>query len=279
MHTTVAIQGHAASFHEIAAQKFFESVTSRPCDTFQDVFDSIVADKTTHGVVAIENSLYGSINEVYDLLLRHSVRIVGEVYLRIEQCLIGIPGVVVTDIKEVYSHPVALAQCETYLDSTLPTAERLEHHDTAASVADVKRWNDPTKAAIASGAAAALHGMEVLARGIETNSQNYTRFVVLSKNPVVTQPNKTSLILRTNHKPGALHAALGVFARRDMNLSKLQSRPIVGHAWQYMFYIDITCSAEDTQLSDAIAELETQQCTVTILGSYQAGDNQVVVAS
>ncbi|HET8883857.1 MAG TPA: prephenate dehydratase [Candidatus Saccharimonadales bacterium] len=273
MSTTVAIQGDNASFHDIAAAKFFGKETERVfCDTFSDTFSALATDKADVALCAIENSLYGSINDVYDLLFTYNFQIVGEVYLRIEQCLVGMPGTKLDAIAEVYSHPVALAQCERYLDMTLPGAKRMEHHDTAASVQLISTLKKPSVAAIAGRQAAELYGMEILASSIETDSQNYTRFVVLSKQPTVDQSlNKTSLVIRTNHTPGALYAALGCFAKRDINLTKLQSRPVMGSAWNYIFYIDVAIGNDAPLFTQAIDQLNAQGCDVTVLGSYISG--------
>ena len=272
MPKTIAIQGQAASFHDIAAHHFFgTNITVEPCDTFAGTFEAL---KTcNYAIVAIENSLFGSINKVYDLLLSDQCWIIGEVYLRIEQCLIGIPGAKLEAISEVHSQLEALAQCEEFLDSKLPNARRIERHDTAASVESIKQQADSTKAAIASRAAAELHGMEILAAEIETNKQNYTRFVVLQKQPLqLAEANKTSLVLRTDAdtKSGALHHALGVFAKRGINITMLHSRPIIGKAWHYMFYIDLDTPYDDT-FKEVERELINQGCTVSVLGSYRSG--------
>ncbi len=279
----VAIQGQQASFHDIAAKQFFPGdIKTINCDLpFRLVFDALNRQEADYAVVAIENSLYGSINEVYDLLLESKAQIIGEVYLQISQCLIGFPGTKISDIKEVHSHPVALSQCETYLDTTLAHSERFEHHDTAGSVADIKQWGDPSRAAIASRAAAQLHGMAVLDENIETNKQNYTRFVVLQTNALaVSAADKTSLVLTTpaDTKPGALHRALGAFADRSLNLLMLQSRPIIGKAWHYMFYLDIAAGQDDEQFIAAISELQSQGCQVQLLGSYKNAQNTPIKA-
>jgi len=275
MSKVIAIQGETASFHAIAAEQYFDDdITFVSCQTFAETFAALRDDKVDFVLSAIENSLFGSINEVYDLLLKDQFWICGEIYLRIEQCLIGLPDANLKGIKEVHSHPVALAQCEAYLDKNLPDAERFEHHDTAGSVADVKKWADSSKAAIASAAAAEHYGMKVLAHEIETNKQNYTRFVVLSKDKTKdAKANKTSLILSTDHTPGALYNALGAFAKRELNLSKLQSRPIIGKAWHYIFYADVAASAQSKQFQAALDELTAQKCEVTVLGSYVSGEH------
>lgn len=273
MSLTIAIQGDRASFHDIAGAQFFGPKTKRVfCDTFADTFAALGSDKADYALCAIENSLYGSINDVYDLLFAYNFQIVGEVYLQVEQCLIGLPGTQLADITEVYSHPVALAQCERYLDMNLAQAKRMEYHDTAASVQLVSNLQKPTLAAIAGRQAAELYDMEILASSIETDSQNYTRFVALGKQPATgMSTDKTSLVITTDHTPGALYTALGSFAKRQINLTKLQSRPLPGSTWNYIFYIDVATGSDAPPFQQAIDELNTQGCDVTVLGSYQSG--------
>lgn len=270
----ISIQGDAASFHDIAAGQFFGEGHSRVfCGTFEETLAALQEGKADFALCAIENSLYGSINEVYDLLLEHKLQIVGEVYLRIEQCLIGLPGTTLRDITHVYSHPIALAQCEEYLEHTLINAERVEHHDTAASVEYIMQLGDKANAAIASKQSAELHGAEVIAESIETNKENYTRFVVIGQPNTLPEQelNKTSLVFSTDHKPGALYDALGCFAKRSINLSKIQSRPIVGKAWHYVFYVDVDAGMQHPDYQACIDELKQQGCEVTMLGSYASG--------
>jgi len=273
MQTRVAIQGQQASFHDIAARRFLgESIKVINCDTFEAAFAALQTGKVDKVVVALENSLFGSINQTYDLLLKYKFWIAGELYLHIKQCLIGMPSAQISDITEVHSQLPALAQCETYLDKNLPKAKRIEQHDTAASVQAVKEWGDLHKAAIASAEAAEYYGMKILAQEIETYTHNYTRFVLLEKSRSVAKAaDKTSLVLTTDHKSGALYKALGVFADSQMNLTKLQSRPIMGKAWHYMFYLDVTSAAESVGFKSVLSSLKKQGCEVTILGSYQAG--------
>ncbi len=276
----IAIQGQAGSFHDIAAHTYFkEKVKLVPCQTFASLFYELGTHLADVGIAAIENSLYGSINEVYDLLLKHKYWISGEVYLRIEQCLIGFPETRLDRIQEVWSQREALGQCEKYLDKVLPQAGRVEYYDTAASVAEVRRLGDPSKAAIASYAAAALNGMTVLAREVETHKQNYTRFVVLEKKPSKNEnANKTSMILGIADQtlgigdtPGALYNALGAFAKQNINLTKLQSRPLAGKAWHYIFYVDVDCGIDEPKMKEALKDLKKQKCEVTLLGSYISG--------
>lgn len=272
-HLTVAIQGQAASFHDVAARQYFgDDIDTIFCDLpFRLVFDALEEGRADYAVCAIENSLHGTINDVYDLLLARHSSICGEVVLHIEQCLIGLPGATLADITEVYSHPVALSQCQEFLDTSLPHAARFEHPDTAGSVGDVAASGDKHKAAIASAAAAKLHGMQILRRAIETNHHNFTRFVVLTRERTnQIDANKTSIVIEAPNQVGSLHKALGAFAAHDLNLSLLTSRPIVGKPQSYMFYLDFAGGLQETRTREAISELENMGCTVTILGSYEA---------
>lgn len=266
----VAIQGAAGSFHHLAAQKWFgPDVELVTCETFGDVFTTLEKGRSDYAIVAIENSLYGSISEVYDLLLAHRSPIIGELPEHIHQQLIGYAGTDLASITRVYSHPVALKQCQEFLDTHAAHAERIEHHDTAESVSFIKSLGDPTAAAIASHAAAALHGMSILRENIEDERTNFTRFLVLqSEATAIQDADKASLVLRTSHAPGALHAALGVFASLGINLTKLQSRPIRGKVWKYQFFVDI--EADASQLARSLEQLTAQGCEVDVLGHYKA---------
>ncbi len=274
MIVNISIQGQANSFHDIAANKFFNNPTIISCETFRETINQLCSKKSEYAVVAIENSLYGTINEVYDLILNNDVFIIGEIYLRIEQNLIGIKNVKLDEIKEVHSHPVALAQCEDFLDKVLPKVLRFEHHDTAGSVLDIKKWDDKTKAAIASFEAAEQSDMTVLARSIETNKQNYTRFVVLSrKQNLQVKTNKTSLVVQTlkDNSSGSLLSILSQFANNNINMTALHSRPIIGKAWHYMFYMDIEIDSTSKEYTEIINNLENMGCNLTILGNYNSG--------
>lgn len=268
----IAIQGQTASFHDQAAHQLFSGTFEIiPCDTFAEVFAALEHKKADMAVCAIENSLYGAINEVYDLLHQQNAWICGEKYLPITQNLLGMPGTKLTDIKEVYSHPVALAQCSEFLDG-LSNIDRHEHEDTAGAAADVAAWQEPHKAAIASEYAAASYGLRVLAPAVENDRQNYTRFVALSPHKPDTPQSatKTSLILDTRHAPGALAQVLGTFAKHQINLTMLTSRPIIGDPGHYRFYIDLDAGAGASSFKQAEKELNTAGCNLTILGTYMA---------
>lgn len=270
----VSIQGQANSFHDIATKQFFDSPQIITCETFRETIDCLVEQRSDYAVVAIENSLYGTINEVYDLILKNHVEIVGEIYLRIVQNLIGTSDSTIADIKEIHSHPVALAQCEEFLDKNLPEAIRYEHHDTAGSVVDIKKINKKSIAAIASAESATENNMKILAKSIETNKQNYTRFVILgNKNNAAEDYDKTSLVVQTSKdtKAGSLLNILRIFADNNINMTALHSRPVVGKAWHYMFYIDIEIDNKSNTYKKVFKELDEIDCKYTILGNYKSG--------
>jgi prephenate dehydratase len=266
----VTIQGENGSFHHEAAKKWFGSdVELVPAETFIDVFGILNRHGADTAVVAVENSLYGSIDPVLDLIEKHHYPIVGEVFLRIEQQLISLPGTLLKNVERVYSHPVALAQCVTYLDKYMPHAERVEYHDTASSVGLIKELGSTTAVAIAGRGAAALHGLPILVENIEDNKENFTRFLVLDpRGNHEKQTNKVSFLLTTPHHPGALAKVLSIFATSEANLTKLESRPIIGTPWKYRFYIDIETSAE--QFEQARQIIEKDGASITVLGLYKA---------
>ena len=268
----IAIQGQPASYHDQAARKFFgDDIKLVSCHNFRETFSTLQSDQADSMVIALENSLYGTINEVYDLLLKSKFWIVGEVYLRVKFCLVALPGANIKDIKEVHSHAVALGECEEFLDTTLSHVVRFEEDDTAGSAALVAKRGDIHVAAIASEEAAKLHGLVILAENVETHQENYTRFAVLAPKKVTTEnANKTSLVLTTkaDTKPGALFHALQVFADRSINITMLQSRPILGKAWHYLFYFDVEVGNENPIFNEIVHELNDAGWHTTILGSY-----------
>lgn len=267
---SVAIQGESASFHHQAAQQWFgPDIGIVPCESFDDVFGALNRREATHAVIAVENSLYGSINEVLDLIEAHGYPIIGELSLHIQQQLVTLPGASLSRITRVYSHPVALAQCRQFLDANLPHAERIEYHDTAASVERITNEKDPTRAAISGRMSASLYGLPILAENIEDNHANFTRFLVLSlNNEPVKDISKASLVITTDHTPGALARVLNALSSQGVNLSKLQSRPIIGKPWSYRFYLDI--EAEETTIEDSIELLKNTAAETTVLGCYKA---------
>ncbi len=265
----VAIQGEIGSFHELAAKHWYgDDITIVPSTTFAGLFHALKNKQAEAAVCAIENSIYGSINEAYDLLQQYKFPIVGEIHEQIHQNLIVNPGADLQDVTYVYSHTAALDQCTDFLDKYLPRAERIQYYDTAAAVDYIKETGDPHYAAIASAYAAKYRKMKIAQKNIENVNTNYTRFLVFQPGASPRQtPNKASLVLRTNHQPGALYQALSVFANEKLNLTKLHSRPIIGEIFKYQFYIDVDVAGKP--LRKAITELKKQGCEVIILGEYR----------
>ena len=265
----VAIQGLEGSFHEQVARKWYgDSVDILPCTTFREVFAAYASGDADAIVTAVENTLYGSINEVYQHIEACEAPIVGEVKLTIEQMLITRPGAKLSDITEVYSHPVALAQCQHWLKKNLPQAENIEFFDTAGAVEFIKEDGTPHQAAIAGERAAALYGLPILARSIQDSQDNITRFLVLEPTETVADASRASLLITTSHKPGALVEVLQVFANANVNLAKLQSQPIIGQPFNYKFFIVVDCAGEP--LYKLVEEIEKSDHQVTLLGEYKA---------
>lgn len=263
----IAIQGGPASFHHVVAKQWFGTdVDILDCQTFPTVFSALEEGAAEAGVVAIENTLHGSINEVYDLLERHTYPIVGEVHLPIHQQLIT--SGTLADVTHVYSHPVALAQCRDWLATHLSDAELIEYHDTADAVKLVSEDAAPHQAAIASSDAAELYNMPILAANIEDNPANFTRFLIIQ--PGGTMPedaDRTSLVLTTAHQPGSLAKILTILADVGVNLSKLQSRPIVGEPWKYKFYLVLDTAGRE--LHTTLETLRPHTESITVLGEYR----------
>jgi prephenate dehydratase len=269
----VAIQGREGSFHQQAAEELLgDDVTLVPCHTFAEVFEAVTGSAADLGIAAVENSLHGSINHVYRLLLTEDVRVTGEVFLQIEQQLITAVERPLSSISRVLSQEPALAQCEQWLATHLPDAVLEVTHDTADSVRTVMARSDEPLAAVASSRAAALYGGHVLAGPINDDPHNYTRFFLLSRDSSpVAGANRTSLVLVTNHEPGSLWNALGVFESTGINLSKLDSHPIAGDRRHYRFYVDLEAGVEEARTQQALEQLRGQGCAVDVLGSYVAG--------
>jgi prephenate dehydratase len=241
----VAIQGGLGAYHGIAAEIFFkdEEVEIIPCITFRDIFSAIKKDSNVVGIMAIENTIAGSLLPNYELLKEHKLPIAGEFKLRISHCLAALPGQTIHDIKEVQSHPIALMQCGDFL-GTLPGVKVVEHEDTALAARDIQQHNLIGNAAICSERAAEIYGLNILARGIETNKRNFTRFLIFG-NPWVVEEiqkddaiNKASVVFTLPHSEGSLSKVLSVFSFYGINLTKIQSLPIIGREWEYQFYVD-----------------------------------------
>jgi chorismate mutase/prephenate dehydratase len=265
---TVAFQGERGAYSENAVFQFFGAKTEvKPCQDFKDVFDSVCTGETKFGVVPVENSLEGSINQNYDLFLKYDLKVCGEVIVKIEHCLITNPGTALADIKVVYSHPQALAQCRSFLEDF--GRELIPAYDTAGSVKMIKEKGLRNAAAIANERAANLYDMQILAKDIADNPENYTRFFILStEDSPATGKDKTSIIFSAKHEPGSLYHAIGEFAKRNINLTKIESRPTKKTAWEYNFYLDFEGHRTEPQCAEALKALEKYAIFVKVLGSY-----------
>ena len=265
----VAFQGEPGAYSEAAALEHFGAETATlPCETFDAVFAAVESGASQVGLLPIENSVAGSIHRNYDLLLQHSLPIVGEHYLRVQHCLVAHPGVALSDIRQVISHPQGLAQCERYLRS-LPDVKTEASYDTAGSVKIIREQGNRSVAAIASRRAAEAYEMAILAEGIEDDPANCTRFLAIAPQPVTPGSDaKTSIVFTLNNIPGALFKALSVFALRDLDLTKIESRPLVGRPWDYFFYIDFAGSTDDPTVTRALSHLGEYALTLRVLGSY-----------
>jgi 3-deoxy-7-phosphoheptulonate synthase len=254
--------------HKAAIQFFGTEVEIDSVPSFRQVFHDIKNGNSDFGVIPLENSLTGSIHDNYDLLLEYDVRIVGEITLRIVHALIGHPETKLEDIKRVISHPQALEQCRDFLQSHR-TWELVAARDTASAVRRIKEAGNRDEVAIAAREAAELYGLSVLKEGIETNPRNYTRFVVIAGSPVHNGPRKkSSLVYTISNKPGALFDSLQIFAENGINLVKLESRPIHGKPWEYMFYVDLEADVESNELSKVMEELTEKTEFLRVLGTY-----------
>lgn len=272
----ITIQGVPGAFHEIAARQFFGvDIDVVPALSFPELFektaDPALADAA---VLAIENSIAGSILGNYKLLLGSDLCIIGEVYLRIQQNLMALPGVVLTDLREVHSHPMALAQCAEFFKAWL-RIRLVESEDTAESAAHIARHRAKHIGAIASTLAAERYGLNILAPGIETVPENYTRFLAVCRNSAavtVPQANKVSACFTTSHQPGSLARVLTLLADNNANLTKIQSMPILGKPWEYRFFADFIAAKPD-QSADIIERLTAVTADLKILGIYPEGKN------
>jgi len=265
----VAFQGELGAFSQQAAHRIFgPHLQPLPCLAFEDVFRRLVRGKADFAVIPIENSLAGSIHQNFDLLAKHSLESIGETYVRIEHHLIANPRARMADIRQVYSHPVALAQCRTFLGS-LRAAEEVSFYDTAGSVKFIRDKHLSNAAAVASADAARMYGMKILKRNIEDDRENYTRFLALARRGRVPHGGaKTSLVFSLRNEPGALFKALSVFALRDINLTKIESRPIRGRRWEYLFYVDLQSDIRSRQCVNALRHLQEMTAYFKVLGSY-----------
>lgn len=266
----VAFQGERGAFSEIAGIKYFGS-SFKPilCKTFKEIFQKINNKEADYGILPIENSQTGGINEAHDLLLHQELFAMGEVKLKVEHCLITKEEMDFKLIRKVYSHPQALAQCEDFLSKEMSHCQIIPVYDTAGSVKMIKELKKNNVAAIASGWAAKLYDLKILREGIQDNKDNYTRFLVLSPE-VAPDPksNKTSIIFAVVSKPGALYKCLKEFALRDINLTRLESRPSKQKPWEYIFYTDFEKGLFEQSAKEVLEELKKHTTFVKVIGTY-----------
>lgn len=268
-----AIQGEPGAFSSQAAVELIgEGVELVPCETFDRMFAAVEAGDADACVAPIENSLFGSVYQNYDLQLKHNLRIIGETNLRIVHNLIAAPGTKLEQVRRVFSHPVALGQCLRFF-AEHPALKPLAAYDTAGAVKMIMEKPEPDVAAIAGTAAAETYGAQVLIPGIEDDRQNYTRFLLLVPDADdLTTPadaDKTSIVFTLENRTGSLFRAMAVFAMRDIDLRKIESRPLIGHPWEYRFYLDFIGNIAEQRVRNALAHLSEFASSIKVLGCYR----------
>jgi prephenate dehydratase len=272
----VAFQGERGAFSEDAIHSLFpKGAELLPCINFEALFKAISDERAEYAVAPLENTLAGSVQRCYDLLLESRLHIVGEAIVAIKHCLIGCEGASLETIRTAASHPVALAQCQRFF-AAHPLIRPVPADDTAGSVRLVMETSDPLLAAIASANAAQMYGGKILARDLEDHAENYTRFALLAREPVASvEADKLTLVLSIANVPGALHQALAPLAQAGIDLIKIETRPIAGNPWEYRFILDVAAFAADSRVSSALRE--TEQCSAVqefrVLGSYKSARN------
>ncbi len=263
-----AYQGVSGAYGEEALIAYFgENENRMPLDSFEDVIQAVLDGRARHGVLPIENSTTGAVIEVHELLARHCCHITGEVILRIEHCLLGVPGANVGDIKKVYSHTQGLQQCARFLDAH-PDWERIPYYNTAVSARLVAERKDRTLAAIAGRHAAERYGLSILCPDIHDSGRNHTRFIVIAAQPHTGPSDKVSILLRLKNTHGTLYAALKPLAEAGINLLRLEARPSPDTNWEYLFFIDFQGTGDDPRIEKVLSVLEKQSESCRVLGRY-----------
>lgn len=272
----VAFQGEPGAFSAGAARRLLgDGIALAPCETFEQIFALVERGGADFCLAPIENSLFGSVYQNYDLLLSHDLRIVGEVNLRIVHHLIAAPGTELAAVRRVYSHPVALGQCRHFL-AAHPGLRPVPASDTAGSVRLIMESGEEGAAAIASAEAAAVYGAHVLASGIEDDPRNFTRFLLLARANRAGDPppeaDKTSIVFALENRTGSLFRAMAVFALREIDLTKIESRPLVGRPWEYSFYLDFIGHTGEARVGHALAHLAEFAASIKVLGCYRRAE-------
>jgi prephenate dehydratase len=266
----IAYQGEPGAFSEAAARRVDAEAQMVPCRTFEEVFDAVESGKAAYGMLPIENSIGGSIHHNYDLLVTHQIPIVAEVELPVVHQLLALPGATLDGLRRVYSHPQALAQCERFL-RTLSGVEIVATYDTAGSAKMVADSGLSDAAAIASARAGEVFGLTALASSIQDFDDNITRFLVIGRRPFKNAiADKTTIVFSVPNEPGSLFKALSVFALRGVDLTKLESRPIQGRPWEYLFYADLAAARDELTCARALSHLAEFAPTLRTLGSYSS---------
>jgi len=266
----VAYQGEAGAYSEEGALTAFPDSEHMPLQTIRKVFEAVEVGRADYGLVPMDNSQAGSINETYDLFLKHGLHLVEETVVRVNHCLMALPGSHLDDLVEVISHPQAIAQSEEFLTS-LDVSVRAEY-DTAGAAKRIVDDKLEQTGAIASKRAAVFYGLEILAERIQTYADNYTRFGGLSRHArSLREPTKSSLVFGVGHVAGSLYRCIGAFAERHLNLTKLESRPRAGRPWEYVFYVDVEAPAENPAMIEALSEVSEHATFTRLLGSYASG--------
>ncbi len=262
----VSFQGERGAYSEAAARSFFnEEIEPIPFATFSKVLESTTKEKTQYAILPVENSLEGSVGESYDVLYSTSLNVIGEIYHRIEHCLIGIGKL--DEIDTVYSHPQALGQCRKFIEEH--NMKTIPAYDTAGSIKNVRELKEGNSAGIASKDAAEIYEMPIISDSIADNPNNYTRFLILSKtNSELTENDKTSIIFSIKHEPGTLYKIIENFHKNDVNLTKIESRPTKVNTWEYNFYVDFEGHENDPKILEILEKINQETIFMKILGSY-----------
>ncbi len=267
-----AYQGVPGAYAEEALIAFFGQGSPRkPVQRFEDVFAAVAGGEAAHGVVPNENTTTGAVIEVHELLERYPCHIVGEAVIRIDHCLLGVPGANVADVLKVYSHPQGLSQCARFLDAH-PDWERIPYYNTAVSARFVAEKGDRALAAVASRHAAAIYGLDVLSDNIQDAPDNHTRFIVIAGEPDAAGSDKVSILIRLDNTSGTLYNALGPLAEAGINMLRIEARPARDTNWEYLFFIDFRGEEDDPRIAPVLVELEKRSRSVRVLGRYKSAE-------
>ncbi|MDD6038375.1 MAG: prephenate dehydratase [bacterium] len=265
----IVYQGVDGAYTQLALRAYFgDNAASFHVQTWRDAMEALKSGQADYAVLPFENSTAGIVGENYDLLCEYGYYIIGEQKIAINHCILGVPGSALSDIKSVYSHPQALAQCSKYLDCHRKW-ERIPYKNTAFAAKKICEDNDPTQAAIASSLTSELYGLKILAEGVQNNSTNETRFIIVtSRREYIEDANKISICLQLEHKSGALYRVLSHFIYNNLNMTSIESRPIPGRNWEYQFFIDFDGNLQDSAVQNALCGLKDEALDMRIFGNY-----------